>query len=185
VIAFPCFDQFVYRHIFPVIYKSSAQPVTWIGVATLLVMHLPVGNPPVFDPRRPFLTFGTSPFVHVSSICSIHIATNGTLGLVRILSMIGPRNAAMTAVLLAVGIQVADFYGLAATFLPFNLYIDVVHIDLLSQQRTERRAFAPHKAAEFTLGRSSDGLTPTLIFHILKDFFEFPFHSVGPFIILQ
>ena len=96
-------------------------------------MHLAVGNPPVLDPRSPFLTFGTSPFVHVGSICSIHIATDGTLGLVRILPMIGPRNAAMTAALLAVRIQVADFYGLAAAFLPFNLHIDVVHVDLLSQ----------------------------------------------------
>ncbi len=58
---------------------------------------------------------------------------SGTLGLVRILPMIGPRNAAMTAALLAVRIQVADFYGLAAPFLPFNLHIDVVHIDLISQ----------------------------------------------------
>ena len=48
--------------------------------------------------------------------------------------MIGPRNAAMTAALLAVGIQVADFYGLAAAFLSLNWHIDVVHIDLLSQR---------------------------------------------------
>ena len=54
-------------------------------------MHLAVGNPPVLDPRSPFLTLGTPPFVHVGSICSIHIATDGTFGLVRILPMIGPR----------------------------------------------------------------------------------------------
>jgi hypothetical protein len=40
----------------------------------------------------------------------------------------------MTAALLAVRIQVADFYGLAAVFLPLNLHIGVVHIDLLSQR---------------------------------------------------
>ncbi len=120
-------------------------------------MQSAVESPPVLDPLSSLLTFRTSPFVHVGSICSIHIATDGTLGLVRILLMIGPRNAAMTTALLAVRIQVADFYGLAAAFLPFNLHIDVVHIDLLSQQRTERRAFAPHKAAEFTLVRSSTG----------------------------
>jgi hypothetical protein len=103
-------------------------------------MLLAVGNPPVLDPRSPFLTFGTSPFVHVGSICSIHIATDGTLGLVRILLMIGPRNAAMAAALLAVKIQVADFYRFAAAFLPFNLYIDAVHIDLLYQRHVSTAA---------------------------------------------
>jgi len=100
-------------------------------------MHSAFGNPPVLDPHSPFLTLGTPPFVHVGSICSIHIATDGTFGLVRILPMIGPRHSAMTAALLAVRIQVADFYGLAAAFLPLNLHIGVVHIDLLSQRRTE------------------------------------------------
>ena len=95
-------------------------------------MRSAFGNPPVLDPRSPFLTLGTPPFVHVGSICSIHIATDGTFGLVRILPMIGPRHSAMTAALLAVRIQVADFYGFAAAFLPLNLYIGVVHIDLLS-----------------------------------------------------
>ena len=103
-------------------------------------MLLAVGNPPVLDPRSPFLTFGTSPFVHVGSICSIHIATDGTFGLVRILPMIGPRHSAMTAALLAVRIQVADFYGLAAAFLPLNLHIDVVHIDLLYQRHVSTAA---------------------------------------------
>lgn len=83
-------------------------------------MHLAVGNPPVLDPRSPFLTFGTSPFVHVGSICSIHIATDGTLGLVRILPMISPRNAAMPTTLLAVRIEVAYFYGIAASILPLD-----------------------------------------------------------------
>ncbi len=104
-------------------------------------MHLAVGNPPVLDPRSPLLAFGTSPFVHVGSICSIHIATDGTLGLVRILPMIGPRNAAMTAALLVVRIQVADFYRLVAAFLPLNLHIDAVHIDLLYQRLNTPRAF--------------------------------------------
>jgi hypothetical protein len=39
----------------------------------------------------------------------------------------------MTAALLVMKIQVADFYGLASAFLPLNLHINVVHIDLLSQ----------------------------------------------------
>jgi hypothetical protein len=34
----------------------------------------------------------------------------------------------MTAALLAVRIKVTNFYGLAATFLPLNWHIDVVHI---------------------------------------------------------
>jgi len=46
----------------------------------------------------------------------------------------------MTAALLVMRIQVADFYGLAASFLPLNLHIGVVHIDLLSQ-RPESAAF--------------------------------------------
>lgn len=97
-------------------------------------MHSAFGNPPVLDPHSPFLTLEIPPFVHVGSICSIHIATDGTFGLVRILPMIGPRHSAMTAALLAVRIQVADFYGLAAAFLSLNLVIGVVHIDLLSQR---------------------------------------------------
>jgi hypothetical protein len=47
--------------------------------------------------------------------------------------MIGPRRSAMTAALLAVRIEVTDFHGLTAAFLPLNLHIGVVHIDLLSQ----------------------------------------------------
>jgi hypothetical protein len=97
-------------------------------------MHSAFGNPPVPDPHSPFLTLGTPPFAHVGSICSIHIATDGTFGLVRILPMIGPRHSAMTAALLAVRIQVADFYGLAAAFMPLNLHIGVVHIVPLSQR---------------------------------------------------
>jgi hypothetical protein len=45
----------------------------------------------------------------------------------------------MTAALLAVRIQVADFYGLAAAFLPLNLHIGVVHIVLLSQRSGDQR----------------------------------------------
>ncbi len=85
--------------------------------------------------------------MHVGSICSIHIATDGTLGLVSILPMIVPWNAAMTAALLAVRIQVADFYGLAAAFLPLNWHIDVVHIDLPPNAALNQ----PGKLTELTL----------------------------------
>ena len=44
----------------------------------------------------------------------------------------------MTAALLVMRIQVADFYELAASVLPLNLHIDVVHIDLLSQPDDEQ-----------------------------------------------
>jgi hypothetical protein len=40
----------------------------------------------------------------------------------------------MTAALLAVRIKVTNLYGLAATFLPLNWHIDVVHIYLPSQR---------------------------------------------------
>ena len=59
-------------------------------------MPLAVDSPPALDPRSPFLAFGTSPFMHIGSICTIHIAADGTFGLVCILSMIGPRNCAVT-----------------------------------------------------------------------------------------
>jgi len=45
----------------------------------------------------------------------------------------------MTAALLVMRIQVADFYELAASVLPLNLHIDVVHIDLLSQRKTQQQ----------------------------------------------
>ena len=72
--------------------------------------------------------------MHIGSVCSIHIVTDGTFGLVCILPMIGPRNSTMTAALLAVRIIVTNFYGLAATLLPLNWHIDVVHIYLPSQR---------------------------------------------------
>ncbi len=53
--------------------------------------------------------------------------------------MIGPRNSTIPAALLAVRIEVTNFYGFAVAFLPLNWYIDVVHIDLPSQRRTEGR----------------------------------------------
>jgi hypothetical protein len=49
----------------------------------------------------------------------------------------------MAATLLAVRIQVADFYRVAAAFLPLYLHVDVVLIDLLSQRKT----YQPPKAA--------------------------------------
>src|SRR4030042_1637062 len=76
-----------------------------------LRMMSPLDNPPVPDPGRPFLTLGTPPLVHVGPVCSINIPTNGTFGFICILPMIGPRHSAMTAALLAVNIEVADFYG--------------------------------------------------------------------------
>ena len=91
-------------------------------------------NPPVPDPRRPILTLGTQSLVHVRSICPIHIATDGTFGLVCILSMIGPRYSAITATLLAVRIEVTDFDGLTAAIQPFNLNIGFIHGDRFSQR---------------------------------------------------
>ena len=83
-------------------------------------MPLAVDSPPVLYPCSPFLAFGTSPFMHIGSICSIPMATDGTFSLVCILAMISPRNSTMTAALLAVRIQVTNFYRLAAAFLPLN-----------------------------------------------------------------
>jgi len=65
----------------------------------------------------------------------------------------------MTAALLAVRIQVTNFYGLAATFLPLNWHIDVVHINLPSQIAHQvRAAFWPEsgeaKGYEISLFRS-------------------------------
>ena len=93
-----------------------------------------LGSYPIPDPWRPFLTLGTQPLVHVRPIGSIYIATEGTFGLVCILSMIGPWHSAMTATLLPVKIEVADFDGLAAAILPFNLNIGFVHTDSFSQR---------------------------------------------------
>ena len=99
-----------------------------------LRMVSPFDNPPVPDPGRPFLTLGTEPLVHVGPVCSVHIPTNGAFGLICILPMIGPGHFAMTAALLAVRIEVANFYGLTAAFLPLNLHIGFVHIVLTSQR---------------------------------------------------
>jgi len=46
--------------------------------------------------------------------------------------MVGSLNSAMTAALLAIGVEVANFYGLFAAVLPLNLHIGLVHIDLPS-----------------------------------------------------
>jgi hypothetical protein len=48
----------------------------------------------------------------------------------------------MAAALLAVRVEVANFYGLTAAILPLNLYIGLVHIVLPSQCR-----FLPVRAA--------------------------------------
>jgi len=134
-------------------------------------MRLAVDNPPILYPRSPFLAFWTSPFMHIGSICSIHIATDGTFGLVCILPMIGPRNSAMTAALLAVRIKVTNFYGLFATFPPLNWHIDIVHIYLPSQRSgsvaaksgvTKERSFLPSTGA---LGNAQ--------FHVIHFLFMF------------
>jgi len=106
-------------------------------------MPLAVDSPPVLYPRSPFLTFGTSSFMHIGSICAIYIAADGTFGLVCILSMIGPQNSTMPAALLAVRIEVANFYRLADSVLPLNLHIDIVHIDLPSQSRSQGQPGLP------------------------------------------
>jgi hypothetical protein len=48
--------------------------------------------------------------------------------------MIDARHPAVTATLLAVRIEVADFDGLAAAILPFNLNIGFVHHDRFSRR---------------------------------------------------
>jgi hypothetical protein len=96
-------------------------------------------NPPVSNPRCPFLTLGTQPLVHVSSICPIHKATDGTFGLVCILIMIGTRYSAMTAALLAVKIEIANFDALTSAIMPLNLRIGIFHINHSSQREREQR----------------------------------------------
>ena len=96
------------------------------------------GNPPVPDSRRPSLTLGTPPLEHIRPVCSIHIATESTFGFVCILSMIGPRDSAMTTALLAMRIEVADLDGLAVPIQPFNWPIDIIHTDLLSKNLGRR-----------------------------------------------
>ena len=93
-------------------------------------------DPPVPDTRRPLLTLGAPPLVHVGSICSIHMAADCAFGLVRVLFVIGPRNAAMTTTLLPVGIQIADFDSLATAILPINWSIDFIHGDYFSPPTT-------------------------------------------------
>ncbi len=104
-------------------------------------MQLADGRLPVLYPRSSPLTLGTSSFIHVGPICSIHIATNGTFGFVCILPMIGSLKSAMTAALLAVRVEVANFHGLTAAVLPLNLHIGLVHIVLPSQRQVKGSTF--------------------------------------------
>jgi hypothetical protein len=53
--------------------------------------------------------------------------------------MIGPLYAAMTAALLAVRIEIADFDALTAAILPINLKVGFVHSDHSSQRAGEQR----------------------------------------------
>lgn len=100
-----------------------------------ILMVSALDNPPVPNPRCPFLTLGTQPLVHVSSICPIHKATDGTFGLVCILIIIGPRYFAMTAALLTIKIEIANFDALTAATMPFNLRIGIFHINRFSQRQ--------------------------------------------------
>jgi len=47
--------------------------------------------------------------------------------------MVGSLNSAMTAALLAVRVEVPNFYGRTGAVLPLNLHIGLVHIDHPSQ----------------------------------------------------
>jgi hypothetical protein len=47
----------------------------------------------------------------------------------------------MTATLLAVRIKVADFDGIVAAILPFNLNIGFIHDDLFSQRACQQGRF--------------------------------------------
>ena len=73
--------------------------------------------------------------------------------------MVGSLNSAMTAALLAVRVEVANFYGLTAAVLPLNLHIGLVHIDLPSQRARDelqvRRLIAPERSAECVLDDGS------------------------------
>ena len=105
-------------------------------------MQLADSRLPVLYPRSSSLTFGTSSFIHVCPICSINISTNGTFSLVCILPMVSSRHSTMAAALLAVRVEVANFYGLIAAILPLNLYIGLVHIVLPSQLTLQQRGFS-------------------------------------------
>jgi len=76
--------------------------------------------------------------MHIRPICTIHIATDSTFGLVCVLSVIGPWHSAMTTALLAARVEVADSDGLATAILPFNLNIGVVHHYHFSQHLGHR-----------------------------------------------
>jgi len=49
--------------------------------------------------------------------------------------MVGSLNSAMTAALLAVRVEIANFYGLTVAVMPLNLYIGLFHIDLPPQRQ--------------------------------------------------
>jgi hypothetical protein len=56
--------------------------------------------------------------------------------------MAGSLNPAMTAALLSVRVEVANFQGLIAAVLPLNLYIGLFHISLLPLLRASPAAKA-------------------------------------------
>lgn len=86
---------------------------------------------PVPDPGSPSLTFRTAALMHIRSVCSIHIAAIGTFSFVSILTVISPRHSAMATTLLTVSIEVSNFYGITTPIMPFNRFVNVIHIFFL------------------------------------------------------
>jgi hypothetical protein len=86
-----------------------------------------VDNPPKLDSGCSFLTLRALSLMHISSICSIYIAAISAFSLVSVLAMIGPRHSTMTATLLAIRIEIADFNVFAVSFLPFDVKINLIH----------------------------------------------------------
>jgi hypothetical protein len=81
--------------------------------------------------------------MHVRSVCSVHIATVSAFGFEGILAKISPRNSTMTATLLSMRIEVANFESLPTTILPFNMNISFFHAyyspdDLVSCEAQKR-----------------------------------------------
>lgn len=65
--------------------------------------------------------------MHVRAICSINMAADCAFSLIGVLSMIGSLHPAMTATLLAVAIEIADFNTLAGPVLPVDGDVVFLH----------------------------------------------------------
>jgi len=85
-------------------------------------------NPPIPDPGCASLTLGALPLMHVRPIGAVHISAIRTFGLVGILIFIGPLYPAMTAALLAIGVEITDFSTLTAPIQPLNTLIKRFHL---------------------------------------------------------